>query len=73
VLVSNESICVQVDYNDLTKLEAAISDPNTAAFMVEPIQGEAGVVVPYEVSLLLLHVVPPLVTYSLLCRAICAE
>lgn len=35
-----------VDYNDLPALEKAISDPNTAAFMVEPIQGEAGVVVP---------------------------
>jgi ornithine--oxo-acid transaminase len=35
-----------VDYNDLTALENAIKDPNTAAFMVEPIQGEAGVVVP---------------------------
>lgn len=35
-----------VDYNDLKGLEAAIKDPNTAAFMVEPIQGEAGVVVP---------------------------
>lgn len=35
-----------VDYNDLSALEAAIKDPNTAAFMVEPIQGEAGVVVP---------------------------
>lgn len=35
-----------VPYNDLKALEAAISDPNTAAFMVEPIQGEAGVVVP---------------------------
>lgn len=37
-----------VDYNDLTALENAIKDPNTAAFMVEPIQGEAGVVVPTE-------------------------
>lgn len=37
-----------VDYNDLEALEKAISDPNTAAFMVEPIQGEAGVVVPHE-------------------------
>ncbi len=37
-----------VDYNDLAGLEKAISDPNTAAFMVEPIQGEAGVVVPDE-------------------------
>ena len=35
-----------VPYNDLEALEAEISDPNTAAFMVEPIQGEAGVVVP---------------------------
>ncbi|MEO0472614.1 MAG: ornithine--oxo-acid transaminase [Bacteroidota bacterium] len=37
-----------VPYNDLPALEKAISDPNTAAFMVEPIQGEAGVVVPDE-------------------------
>jgi len=37
-----------VDYNDLAALENAIKDPNTAAFMVEPIQGEAGVVVPDE-------------------------
>ncbi|MEI8136468.1 MAG: ornithine--oxo-acid transaminase, partial [Bacteroidota bacterium] len=37
-----------VDYNDLTALENAIKDPNTAAFMVEPIQGEAGVIVPTE-------------------------
>lgn len=37
-----------VDYNNLNALESAIKDPNTAAFMVEPIQGEAGVVVPDE-------------------------
>ena len=36
------------NYNDLADLEKSISDPNTAAFMVEPIQGEAGVVVPDE-------------------------
>jgi len=36
------------NYNDLADLERSISDPNTAAFMVEPIQGEAGVVVPDE-------------------------
>lgn len=41
-----------VPYNDLVALEKSISDPNTAAFMVEPIQGEAGVVVPDEVSIL---------------------
>merc|ERR1711879_276693 len=37
-----------VNYNDLADLEKCISDPNTAAFMIEPIQGEAGVVVPDE-------------------------
>lgn len=37
-----------VDYNDLNALENALKDPNTAAFMVEPIQGEAGVIVPHE-------------------------
>jgi len=37
-----------VPYDDLPALENAISDPNTAAFMVEPIQGEAGVVVPSD-------------------------
>jgi ornithine--oxo-acid transaminase len=35
-----------VPYNDLKALEEAISDPNVAAFMVEPIQGEAGVIIP---------------------------
>lgn len=35
-----------VEYNDLKALENMIKDPDTAAFMVEPIQGEAGVVVP---------------------------
>ncbi|MBZ5856447.1 ornithine--oxo-acid transaminase [Flavihumibacter profundi] len=37
-----------VPYNDLASLEKALQDPNVAAFMVEPIQGEAGVVVPDE-------------------------
>jgi ornithine--oxo-acid transaminase len=37
-----------VPYNDLDALEKALQDPNVAAFMVEPIQGEAGVVVPQE-------------------------
>ena len=37
-----------VPYNDLERLEAAISDGDTAAFMVEPIQGEAGVIIPDE-------------------------
>jgi ornithine--oxo-acid transaminase len=35
-----------VAYNNLAALESAFQDPNVAAFMVEPIQGEAGVVVP---------------------------
>ena len=34
---------VTVEYDDLDSLERELSDPNTAAFMVEPIQGEAGV------------------------------
>ena len=35
-----------VPYNDLSALEKALQDNNVAAFMVEPIQGEAGVVLP---------------------------
>ncbi len=35
-----------IPYNDLDALEIELKDPNVAAFMVEPIQGEAGVVVP---------------------------
>ena len=35
-----------IPYNDIPALENALKDPNVAAFMVEPIQGEAGVVVP---------------------------
>ena len=37
-----------VKYNDLKALENALEDPNVAGFMVEPIQGEAGVMVPDE-------------------------
>ncbi len=37
-----------IPYNDLSALEQALEDPNVAGFMVEPIQGEAGVVVPDE-------------------------
>jgi len=37
-----------VPYNDLQALETALTDSNVAAFMVEPIQGEAGVVIPNE-------------------------
>ena len=37
-----------IPYNDLPTLEKALQDPRTAGFIVEPIQGEAGVVVPDE-------------------------
>ena len=37
-----------IPYNDLAALETALQDPNVAAFMVEPIQGEAGVVIPTD-------------------------
>ena len=35
-----------IPYNDLEALEEALQDPNVAGFLVEPIQGEAGVFVP---------------------------
>lgn len=35
-----------VEYNNLAALEKALEDPNVAGLLVEPIQGEAGVVVP---------------------------
>jgi ornithine--oxo-acid transaminase len=37
-----------IPYNDLTALEKALNDENVVGFLVEPIQGEAGVVVPDE-------------------------
>src|SRR6195952_1725931 len=37
-----------IPYNDLGALAAALQDKNVAGFLVEPIQGEAGVVVPDE-------------------------
>jgi len=37
-----------IPYNDLTALAAALQDKQVAGFLVEPIQGEAGVVVPDE-------------------------
>jgi ornithine--oxo-acid transaminase len=39
---------VTIPYNDLPALENALEDPNVAGFLVEPIQGEAGVYVPAE-------------------------
>lgn len=37
-----------IPFNDLPALEKALQDPNIAGFLVEPIQGEAGVLVPDE-------------------------
>lgn len=37
-----------INYNDLDALKIALEDKNVAGFMLEPIQGEAGVVVPDE-------------------------
>lgn len=39
---------ITVPYNDLTALAAALEDTDVAGFLVEPIQGEAGVMVPAE-------------------------
>ncbi len=37
---------IKIPFNDIPALEKALEDPAVCAFMVEPIQGEAGVVVP---------------------------
>lgn len=37
-----------IPYNDVDALAEAVKDPNVAGFLVEPIQGEAGVFVPDE-------------------------
>ncbi len=39
---------IKIPYNDLTALEAALQDEDVCGFLFEPIQGEAGVVVPDE-------------------------
>lgn len=39
---------VKISYNDIPALERALEDPDVAGFLVEPIQGEAGVYVPDE-------------------------
>lgn len=37
-----------IPYNDIPALQAALQDPDVIGFLVEPIQGEAGVIVPDE-------------------------
>jgi len=37
-----------IPYNNIEALRKALEDPNVAGFLVEPIQGEAGVIVPDE-------------------------
>jgi ornithine--oxo-acid transaminase len=39
---------IKIPYNDIPALKKALEDPNVAGFLVEPIQGEAGVYVPDE-------------------------
>ncbi|CRG93669.1 ornithine aminotransferase, putative [Plasmodium gallinaceum] len=39
---------IKVEYNNLVELEKELKDPNVCAFFVEPIQGEAGVIIPSE-------------------------
>ncbi len=39
---------LKIDYNNLEQLEKALQDKNVAGFLLEPIQGEAGVYVPDE-------------------------
>ena len=39
---------VSIPYNDIDALAKELEDPNVAGFLVEPIQGEAGVFVPDE-------------------------
>jgi len=51
---------VKIPYNDTNALENALKDKTVAAFLVEPIQGEAGVVVPAE-------------GYLAACAALCKE
>lgn len=39
---------IKIPYNSIASLKVALEDPNVAGFLVEPIQGEAGVFVPDE-------------------------
>lgn len=39
---------ISIPYNDIPALQKALQNPNVVGFLVEPIQGEAGVVVPAD-------------------------
>jgi len=39
---------IKIPYNDIDALKEALNQPNVAGFLVEPIQGEAGVFVPND-------------------------
>jgi ornithine--oxo-acid transaminase len=39
---------IKIPYNDIDALEKALEDSTVAGFLIEPVQGEAGVVVPDE-------------------------
>ncbi len=39
---------IEIPYNDITALEEALQNKNVVGFLVEPIQGEAGVIVPND-------------------------
>jgi ornithine--oxo-acid transaminase len=51
---------IRIPYNDTAALEAALQQPNVAGFLVEPIQGEAGVYTPED-------------TYMADARALCTK
>ena len=44
--LGNPTRWIHVDYGDLKQLETALAMPGVVAFLVEPVQGEAGAVVP---------------------------
>ena len=39
---------IKIPYNDIATLEEKLKDPDVAGFLIEPIQGEAGVFVPQD-------------------------
>ena len=51
---------IVIPYNDTTALSKALQDPTVAGFLVEPMQGEAGVIVPDD-------------GYLAQCQAICKQ